>query len=131
MRISRVAAALIAAPIIGGATYVLVLAQQSKPWPRGPRQEDLFTTFLGSSVAALLFAVVVLLPLAVLVRRNGNFRLMVSTAGIVAWFGVTVAAFVLMGEGPSIAAFTGIQLLVLGGPLVVVFAAILGKGPHA
>src|SRR5438477_8891255 len=131
MRAQRIVAALIAAPLLAGTIYAIVLAYQVASHSGGPDRHEFVISAASVSLVALVFLALVLLPLSILVRKSPRFLFIVIVAGAVAWFGTSVGAFVLVGQSASAAASTALQLLTLGIPTVVVFAAILGKGPHA
>ncbi len=124
-------AALIAAPIVGAVVYAFVLAAQTSGVTGGPTPGELVGTAVFVALIGLAFLVLVLLPFSLLMRRNARFRTVLLVVGGVAWFGFSVLAFVLMGQGADVAASTGGQSLIFGVPMVAVFVALLGKGPHA
>jgi hypothetical protein len=127
----RLAAALIAAPLLGGLVYLLALGVQGMSMSVGPRHEDLLPTFIFASTIALVFEVLVLLPASLVLRGRPKFRLNLLLIGVVAWFALSVGGLLLLGQSPLSAAVTGAQLLVLGGPLTGVFVVLIGGGQHA
>jgi hypothetical protein len=131
MRIGRVAAAVVIAPIVAALPYAGWLAYHV-PQLRGdltPAQIVLPAFVLA--VFALVFVVVVLLPFSLVVRHREDFRAIVTVVGVVAWFVLTCAALFHVGREFDSAVANSVKLLTLGVPAVAVYAVIVGSGPHA
>ena len=124
-------AALITAPIVGAVIYALVLASQTSGLSGGPTLSQIIGTAVGVGIIALVFLVLAVLPFSLLVRKNPRFRAIVLAVGVTSWFGLSVLAFVLMGQGADVAASTSAQLLTVGVPMLLVFVALIDRGPHA
>ena len=119
MRLGRIVAALITAPVVAGLIYGIVLAYQVASHSGGPDRYTIVFTSVTLSLVALAFVVLVLLPLSLLVRKSPRFRLIIVIVGAVAWFFASALAFIVLGKEVSVAASTAIQLLAIGVPTVV------------
>ena len=128
MQISRIIVALIAAPLSGSLVYVLLARLDTMSMSHGPQGDDFTTTFIGMAVAAVLFEVFVLLPVAYLLRGRMRFRLAVTTIGVAAWAALTSPGLALLGQNALSVAITTTQLLALGLPVVLVFALLVRSG---
>jgi hypothetical protein len=131
MRAGRIVTALLAAAAVAGIVYAALLAYQVASLGGGPRKPEIALSSAVMATIALAFAVVVLLPLSLFAQRRTQFRPIVIGGGVAVWFGASLVALMLMGQGATEATSGGLQLLALGLPVVATFAAILGKGPHA
>ena len=128
MQPRRFVAALIAAPIVAAAIYVPVDAIQASAVAHGANHDDPVSVFIGAAVLALVFELVILLPAALLLRRNPRFAPYLAATGIVSWLVLTAGGLAAMGRGASAIAATTAQFLAVGVPLVLVFTLVLSRG---
>jgi len=128
MQPGRIVTALIAAPIIAAAIYVPADVIQASAFPHGPTHDDLVSVFIGAAILALVFELLILLPAALLLRRQQRFAPYLAATGIVSWLVLTAGGLAAMGRGASSVAATTAQFLALGVPLVLVFTLVLSRG---
>ena len=131
MQISpRTVLALIVSPLIGGVIYGYAVVTQTAA-AASPTPPEFWTNFAFAAVASLVFEVVVLLPVSLLLRRHRLASAYSAGVGAAAWFGLSVAGFLALGQGWSSATATAVQMLVLGLPVVASFVLLAGSQRHA
>lgn len=123
MKPVRILAALLAAPLVGSLLYLVAIIM---PFPSSSISgDDLKSTFVFMAVVAVLFEVCVLLPIAVFLQRRERFTLLLMGIGVVAWLVLVASGLALSGSNALTVAISSAQLLVLGVPVVLTFAAIV------